>query len=273
MRRTGPVTAIITLKPEDDSDRPELTALTVARSRPHLIVVPALVLLVIGIVIGVARTPTYTATDSAALQITTTEPSALGGVTEATPVEAATFSRAATADAVVQQIKTATGVSKAQVTASVSASPVPQSGNMELRATAKTEPEAVRLVNALASALARFVATHSAPDARSVLQEYVLATEDVNRLKADQSPQAAAELQAALLRSASLQRQYQALVAAPSRRLVIFTDATTASGDRSAMTALLAVLGLLAGLSLGMLLCAWRARKTNLSSRRVKSGV
>ena len=268
--------------------RARVTAADVARRWPAVVIVPALVLMIVGAALGLLRSPTYTASDQAGVQIVSSDSAALGGITEATVAQAATFARAATSDQVINSAARALGLRRSQIAGTVSATPVAMSGNITVRATASSAARAVRVVNAATDSLRAYVAsaTNTASRLATLLAQYQAANADAHRLSAalarlvgqtgtaagsaTQSAavnQAYAAVQAANLQVDTLKSTYQSALSAPVTRLNVFARATSASSDKKSTTALLGVLGLVVGLSVGFGLCALRAPRLQGSPR------
>ncbi len=231
-----------------------------------MVILPALLLLAVGLAVGLLRQPTFAATSQTTLQITSNQPSALGGISEATPTTAASVSRAVASAQVLDPVARELHLSRQQVAAAVSATPVPLSGNISLTSTAGTSSQAIQLVNATTRSLSQFVATQANPSfaAPAVLAQYQAALAQLHQLQAA-SPQDYAAVQTAMLQVASLKNEYQNDLQAPTTRLVIFNTPTSASSDRMSKLALLGILGLVAGLAGGFALCALRAQRLNRS--------
>jgi hypothetical protein len=243
-----------------------ITVAAVAIRSPLMVILPALLLLAVGLAVGLLRQPTFAATSQTTLQITSNQPSALGGISEATPTTAASVSRAVTSAQVLDPVARELHLSRQQVAAAVSATPVPLSGNISLTASAGTSSQAIQLVNATTRSLSQFVTTQANPSfaAPAVLAQYQAALARLHQLQVA-SPQDYAAVQTAMLQVASLKTQYQNDLQAPTTRLVIFNTPTSASSDRMSKLALLGILGLVAGLAGGFALCALRAERLNRS--------
>lgn len=248
--------------------RTHFTAAAVAVRRPWTLIVPALLLLGVGLIVGLVRQPSFTATSQTTLQITSNQPAALTGISAATPTEAASVSRAVTSAQVLDPVAAELGLSRQHVAAAVSATPVPMSGNITLTATGGSSSQAVRLVNALTQSLSQFVTTqtNASVAAPAVLTQYQAALRRLHQLQSvPNSLQNYAAVQTAILQVGSLKSQYQNDLQAPTIRLITFNTATSASSDRNSKLALLGIIGLVAGLAGGFALCALRAQRLNRS--------
>ena len=256
----GPRSLLRPTRPPNSNAGRATTPIAVAKQHPLIVILPALLLLAVGVALGVVRQPNFTATGQASVQIASSEPSALGGISEATPTTAAGLSRAVASNAVVNPVATAVNLNPRAVLAAISATPVPQSGDISFTATSRSANLAVRLVNAVTAALSRYVSTQAnvSSNAPLVLAQYQAALAKLSQVQSD--PNA---VQAAKLRVGTLKAEYQQDILAPTTRLVVFSTATTASSDRKPIVELFGILGLVAGLAAGCALCALQARRMN----------
>jgi hypothetical protein len=237
--------------------------LGVAQRRPLTVILPAILLLAVGLALGILKKPTFTATDRAGLQINSSQPTALGGITEATVAEAATFSRAATSNAVVDAAAQAVGLNPVVVANSVSAAPVPQSGDIDIVASAKSSGLAMRLVNAVSNSMSEYIAvqTSASSDSGLLLRQYEAASTSLHSLQRPGAATRFGTLQAVRLKVETLKLEYQNGLLAPVTKLIVFSRATTASSDRVSKALLLGLIGVVAGAVIGFALCALRARR------------
>jgi hypothetical protein len=213
------------------------------------------------------------------LQIGTSEPAALGGITEAVIAQAASYSRAIESKAVVAPTARSLGLSPKEVSSHVSASPVAQSGNIIVTATGSSPRAAIRLANAVSTNLIRYVALTSNPGVKpaAILTKYESAAVTVRSLKRGVERIAArvrggakgetlarleGRLQAALLQQETLRTEYQRALLAPTTRLIAFDHPTTASNDRRSKAALLGFIGLLFGIVVGFVAVSLGARRS-----------
>jgi capsular polysaccharide biosynthesis protein len=258
------------VKHERSSATPQRDVWASVRRRPWIVALSAIFFLVVGVVLGIQRAPQYSASTHMVVQIGTSEPAALGGISQAVVAEAASFSRAITSNAVVDPTARSLGLSPEDVSGRVSATPVPQSGDITVTATGSSPRAAVRLVNAVSSSLSSYVVSVSNPgeEPAAILSKYEAVAATVRTLKREAGRLAArlgatgavapalgrleARLQAALLRQETLKIQYQSALLAPTTRLIAFDRPTSASSDRQSRAALLGFIGLLFGLVVGL---------------------
>jgi len=241
-----------------------VTVLDVVRRHPRLVVVPALVLLAIGLALGALRKPTYSSTARGAIEIGLSAGTALSGISEATPSYADTFSRAATSDWVLNAVAQTTGIGHDAITAAVSATPVAQSGGINIVATAPSPTRATRLVNAVAASLSAYVAgqANSAAAAAALLAQYQGTEGELQRLEGERSAENSAAVQALNEKASSLRVAYREAVTGPQIHFIVLNTASSASSDRLAKLALLGILGLVAGTAAGLTACAVKASLT-----------
>jgi hypothetical protein len=218
-----------------------------ARGRPWVLVLFGIFFMVVGVFLGIQRAPRYSASTRMVVQIGTSEPAALGGISQAVVAEAASFSRAIQSNAVIDPTATSLGLSPEDISSRVSATPVAQSGDINVTATGSSPTAAVQLANAVSSSLSSYVAVVSNPGEQPavILSKYeAAAATALGRLEA--------RMQAALLRQESLKIQYQGALLAPTTRLIAVYRPTGASSDRQSRVALLGFIGLLFGLVVGL---------------------
>ena len=100
------------------------------------------------------------------------------------PVEAASLSRAARSQVVLDPIARAFHTTYQALLPDVAVTPVPQTGNISFMVTAASAPRAVALVDAVSTATNRYVRTNanSSQKAASVLAQYRAALAALSRL-------------------------------------------------------------------------------------------
>lgn len=249
--------------------------------------IPLVLLLAAAVAVGLLRPPVYTAGSRLIVQAATGNPASLPGAVTATEGLAETYSRALASDEIVTAVAQETGVEEDDVRDQVSATPVPDSAIIEVRATGPTEAEAVALANSAAGALTAYVdgLGGDSPEAAGLLREYRKAAaryeeelDEKVRLEQEQgnSDSAAAE---AASRQASVdadaaQVQRDALGAAYQNGQRFFTApvatlarATEASSDFSPKLQLFLLIGAVAGLATGAAVATLRAGSALSPSR------
>jgi capsular polysaccharide biosynthesis protein len=250
--------------------------LDAARRRPLLAIVPLLAALALAAAAGLARKPVYTAT--AQLRVggfDVSVPGALTGYATASVALASTYSFSVHEPDVVAAVARRLHVPAQRVIGAVSASPLPESPVFRVRARAASGPAAVRIANATAVALAgtRLGLTSSAERARR-LRAFTRAAEALAAARAAQHqgqldertlPSAAhaaalaraegdvAAAQIALqARRAAYLSGAQSVTSTPAVEVV--GPAQGAQSDRATTLELLLVIGIAAGLAVGLAL-------------------
>lgn len=140
-----------------------------------LVLLPVIAFTAAGIVYGIRRHPTYTASAKLAVsKLDLTAPGALAGFTDATESLAQTFSRSIDATGVVDPAARVLGVPHEIVQARLSAVPVAQTPVFQVEATGPSEKNAVRLANAGSVALIAYLTkvNSTVPEARHLLAQY-----------------------------------------------------------------------------------------------------
>lgn len=259
------------------------------------VLLPVVLLVAVGAVVGLVRDPTYTAEARLAVgRIDVSEPGALSGFAEATESLASAYGRAIKAEQVVNKVARDSRESPDYVRDHVSASPVPESPVITVEGTGDSEAVAVRLANTGSTELINYVErlNRSNPDSPRLLNELRRAIERRNTLESqadeagdafEESASAADRAEYDLLRG----RVELADVRVDALRdaysdsqqgrgttslLQVQTRAIDASNDRMSVLQLLVGIGLLGGLAIGLGLAAMRAqgaiRRTRLAARR-----
>jgi Chain length determinant protein len=232
----------------------------------------------LGVGLGLARQPVYTA--SATLQVGEVNPNSpgFGSYTQSATSLAAGFSRSIVAAPVLARIDRTLGLAPQQAASRLSAEPIPLSPVFRVIATGSSETAARRLANVTAGAVVTYVtkANSASPAAGSLLGAYRHAALEVRKAKARQAAlggseseptqkQLAAEaaLSTAQVKLEAISRSYITAVIseAPRSGLVsVLAGAATASSDRRSKLELYAFIGLLAGFLLGCGAAVWRER-------------
>ena len=138
-------------------DRGPVTLAAAVRRHPVLTVVPAIVLLAVGIVVGVKQPPTYSATATINVGKSDINTQATPGYVQASTVLASTYSRLVISQHISVPAARAVHQSAAAVGANLTAVPIPTQPTFTITATGHSPQAAVKLTNAAVSALQGFV--------------------------------------------------------------------------------------------------------------------
>jgi capsular polysaccharide biosynthesis protein len=260
------------------------------RRYPLALIVPVLVLMALGGLAALRKTPTYTATS----QVVINEPlspnaaAALPGEIEAAQALAANDSRLIGANAITTPLAARFRTTSADIAQSLSATPIPMSSLIEITARRADADSAVGLANAAANRFSSYVTAQLQTDrqASDVLARYRAAALSYNsavsalqQLKmrgsvpAGTLEQASAVVAAAQLREQALSAQYESLVQAHSDAPTIstFLLADGASSNRATQLEIYVFAGAVAGLIVGAALAAALANRRYLSTLRQHS--
>jgi uncharacterized protein involved in exopolysaccharide biosynthesis len=272
--------------PEPPAPRlvPRVTVLTAARRHWLLVAVITALFTAAGIAVAVVRAPVYAAQARLVVgRIDVSAPGALGSFTEATQAIASQYSRSIDAVGITSRVAPKAGLSRAQVAARVSASPIPDSPVIRLSATGTNAGGAIRLANLASAALVTYTTelNRSNPDTSRLLGRFTTASRDVveqraelSRLRrsydADPTHEKRSEMQAtevklrvAELEQETLHEAYNtSMQSQASSSLVQSVErATTASNDRVRYLQFLGFVGLVAGLAVGLALATLLANR------------
>jgi capsular polysaccharide biosynthesis protein len=245
-----------------------------------IVLLPTLLLLGTGIYFGVTRAPRYTSEARLTVGRVDVDPASLATFASATQALASAYSRAVEAQSVVLPVARRLRMTPAQVRREISASPVPDSPVIRVKATTGSKARAVALANVASGALVAYTTTlnRTSADSSRLLDEYravsLRVSQDQRRLNAlgVDAPKARAAAQAELaadsLQARSLASAFQTSQQGigASKLVGVLTEATGASSDRTPKLQLLGFAGALAGLLLGLaaasLLANRRARRS-----------
>jgi hypothetical protein len=125
--------------------------------RPVLVVLPILLFLVPGILLGLTRTPTYTSDARLLLAGFDVQSAALPGFVEASRTLADTYARLVDTDAVVQPVAKALSLPRTDVVGHISASSIADSAIIRIEGRASSKEDAARFASAAATALSSYV--------------------------------------------------------------------------------------------------------------------
>jgi capsular polysaccharide biosynthesis protein len=262
-----------------------IDALTAVRHHWFVAIFPVALFVAAAVVLGMHRTPRYTATANLSVgHVYMSDPAGIPTIIDATQSLAATYSRAIHSGAVTQDTRRILKREKASaVSGGLSATPIPQSQLIKVSAESSSARGAVALANAGASALASYVNGQIRDnDASATISERYLRASLSYRQRLDTSTKlarryanrrtrankaardsAAAATDAAKLRRNALQAAYQNAVqgGTTSVSVEIFSTASGATSDRSRKMQLLVFVGLLGGLAAGAALALLRAAR------------
>jgi capsular polysaccharide biosynthesis protein len=260
-------------------------ALTAVRHHWFVAIFPVALFVAAAVVLGMHRTPRYTATANLSVgHVYVSDPAGIPTIIDATQSLAATYSRAINSAVVTQDTRRILKQEKASaVSGGLSATPIPQSQLIKVSAQSSNARGAVVLANAGATALASYVNRQIRDnDASATLSERYLDASLLYRERLDRSKRlarryanrrtrankaardrSAAATDAAKLRRNALQAAYQNAVqgGTSSVGVEIFSTASGATSDRSRKMQLLVFVGLLGGLAAGAALALLRAAR------------
>jgi uncharacterized protein involved in exopolysaccharide biosynthesis len=255
---------------------------------------PVLAFVALGAAYAVTRPPVYTARSTlSVMQLDLSSPGALAGFPAATQALASAYSRAVDSEALTAPVAKTLRQNAADVAASTSATPVPQSPVIHVLATGDLPAGAIDRANAMSRQLVTYVAALSRTDRRgkTLLRQYreaarayqaALAAQGraqraYDRAQNDRNQarliRSRADASTAELRSQTIRTRYEQSQQALSNStaLQILSPARTAQSDRRSRFELAVLIGLVAGLLVGAALASWRfqrvARRAALALR------
>jgi hypothetical protein len=207
-------------RPEPPAARPESRRVTASRvtpsqaivSRPMLVALPILVLLIPSIAIALARQPVYTAEARLLIGGFNVEAQRVPGFVEASRTLAETYSRLVPTRAISERVAKILDVDVEEVEGHIEASSVPDSSLIRVEGTASSVAKAVKLSAAASQALVDFADQSEGGSADELLDQYRQASLALNEATAARD---------------ALQARYDARVAA----------GTATDADRSAVSA------------------------------------
>lgn len=235
--------------------------------RPFLTLTPIVLLLAAAAAIGLTREPVYTSQARVNVGRVDVPAYTLQGVVIGNETLAAGYARTISAQPVVDRAARAAKVSPGAAAGNLSASPVPGSTLIRVEAEGASEGEAVRLANGAANGVIAYVGQLGRRQQNSsLLERYRRANARVARLeqrvktlRASRSSQAQIrnarlDLETAKLQASGLEGEFRSSPggAAPQSLLQLIAPATSASSDFSSMLQRLGLIGLGAGLLVGI---------------------
>lgn len=257
---------------------------TTVRRHWRLVLAAVLVLVTVALVIGLKRTPEYTAQAELSVgHAYVDSPAGIPGVIEATKSLASVYSRTASGSAVREGMARRLRADGISTTGTLSATPIPDSPLIRITGEAGSEREAVALANAGAEALTAYVngqvTSDRADDAaverfeeastelRQALADRARAT---GAYRADPTPsnrvvldRASSAVDVADLRREAIRAEYQASGRSGSNAptLETFSPAQSATSDRSSTLQILLFIALVGGAAAGVALALLRAQR------------
>lgn len=252
-----------------------LSVLQSVRRRPFLTALPIVVLVLLGIAYSLQRTPVYTAEARMTVdRIDLSQPGALNGFATATQALATAYSRAISAQEVIQRVAAETRLDPLEVRNRLNATPIPQSPLFRIQATGVSSEAAERLANRASEALRDFVRENnraSPVTSRDLLEAYereqfrvARASQDLATAKetvqADRTAsnkralaRAQATFSAAQLRATAASTSYTANASSGTTNgsVTILAPASFAINDRRSKTQIYAFVALLLGAFIG----------------------
>ncbi|HYJ00240.1 MAG TPA: hypothetical protein VEX36_11285 [Thermoleophilaceae bacterium] len=257
---------------------------TTVRRHWRIVAAAAILFVAVALVLGLKRTPEYTATSELSVgHAFVDSPAGIPGVIEATKSLASVYSRTAGGAEVYEGMARRLRSQGIETTGAISASPIPDSPLIRVTGEADSEREAVALANAGSEALAAHVngqvSAERSNDAtvkryeeastewRQALEASARAT---SNYRDDPSPssrvvanRAAAKADVAELRREALRLEYQASgqSSANAPTLEAFSPSNAATSDRSSTLQILLFIGLIGGLAAGTALALLRGQQ------------
>jgi capsular polysaccharide biosynthesis protein len=257
------------------------------RRFPLLAIMPVIVLVAAGITLGLQRHPVYTASAELNIGVTDANSQATPGYEEAAQQLASSYSRQATSQLTTGAVAARTHQSAGLIASRLSSSAVPDSPTFYINATGPSIADAVSLANMAAHVLQRSVDAAKRADGKAVqLSRYtkmerradtleIKAASLKNRRAANPSRVSAAavhtaalEAQVAVLEANAQSSKYtSAYIASSGTNLQILNPASSALSDRKTYLERYVIVGLVAGLVVGVALAyllalarPWRRR-------------
>jgi capsular polysaccharide biosynthesis protein len=244
---------------------------------PILTLLPLVLLAAVALVIGLQRDPVYTAKARVNVGRADVAPFVLQSVVGGNATLAASYARVISTEKVIRGAARRGGVTPQEAADGLDASPIPGSTLIQVEATGQSTAQAVSLANGGARSLISYVTSVTASrEKRAAFKRYRRAQAEVERVqlrlvklrKGGVSPalsRALVDLEAAKLRASNLANQYRGTAGDPTggSPLRLIAPAATASSDRASTLERLILIGVAAGLVLGLglaLLVTNRAR-------------
>jgi hypothetical protein len=252
-----------------------------ALRHPKLAILPIVLLVAVGTALALVRDPVYEAEARINVGRPNAPVSSLDEVLFAHAAFARNYARLVGAEPVVRRAGRAAGMSPAEARDNLDGSPVPESSLISILAEADSEDQAATLANAGAAALIRYVERlNSRGDSpvllggfREAAREYEAARLRVERLRDDRDASARALAEARLdffaaeARAGAIRDRYEdSQGGLPAKGLLqLALPAAGAESDRASVLQTLILIGLGAGVVLGLGLALVRENRGLLS--------
>jgi capsular polysaccharide biosynthesis protein len=267
-------------RPEPEPPEPEprsaaARALDAIRRYPWHAAIPLVACLAVALVLATLRAPVYTAQARLGIGRIDVSTYSIPGWVSASRSLAGAYSRALKTPAVTSPVAQQLHISTAQVDSRLSASPIPASPVIVVKAKGSSERDAVALANAAKSALIAYVTrlNRSNPDSARLLRDYesaLLRLRNARQARATQPKSAGqqtldqldARIAKAELETTTLNGLYRASQQGQAATDVIqvLSPASSARSDSGAFLQRLLFVGLIAGLVAGVAVALLRAR-------------
>lgn len=244
-----------------DADREEAVGLVAAaRAHPSRVIIPIVVLVLLALIVGLLRPPTYTAQARLAVGRINVATTSAPGVVAASQSLASAYSRAIGADGVNERTKR-----KVPDPGSVSASPIPESPVILVEAEADSASKAIETANAASDALIAYINELNSNQSESerLLKVYEDAKDEIARLQtelqdlpagSEDANLAKAQLSVEELKVNASEEAYRGSLEenTSGNDLRVLTSAQEASSDRKSVLKLLLFAAVVGGAALGL---------------------
>ncbi|MGH2837652.1 MAG: hypothetical protein ACRDJY_04790 [Thermoleophilaceae bacterium] len=244
---------------------------------PLLALVPVVALVLVGLAVGLLRSPVYTAEARVSVGRVDVPAYTLQGVTVGNTTLAASYARALGAPSVVDRAARAAGISPDEARGNLAASQIPNSTLIRIEAEGDSAAQAERLANAAAVQLIQYVtrlnvrqqddtqlARFRRAQARAERARTRLLRIARRRPDSQAAEEARLDLQTAQLHARSVGARVLQATAAPSAEnlLQLVVPAADADSDKGSVLQESLLIGLAAGIVLGFALAMLRANWT-----------
>jgi capsular polysaccharide biosynthesis protein len=249
---------------------------------PIVTLLPIVLLAGAGVAIGLERDPVYTAKARVNVGRADVAPFVLQSVVGGNATLAASYARVVSTEKVVRGAARRSGVTPQQAADGLDASPIPGSTLIQVEATGAGEAEAVSLANGGARSLIAYVTSVTGSrEKRAAFRRYRRAQAEVERTQLRvialrrRGPSAAlsralVDFEAAKLRASNLANQYRGTAGDPTggSPLRLIAPAASASSDRASTLQRLILIGVAAGLVVGLGLALLVSNRGRLRAMR-----
>lgn len=275
---------IVTTIPGSPAPTPYVGVFAAARRHPILALLPVIALVAGAVAIGLYRSPSYSATTHLEVGgVNLNAPGALTGFSTATASLASAYSRAVYANEVIIPVAHQYHLPSQVLRSRISATPIPQSPLFSITAKDTTSRGAIALANAVSDSLLSFIGRASAtdPGMTRLFNQYRVIASDYNgaQIRASTAQQkylhsrtsanfnalrdARTAVQVSQLQASTVQSAYRDAAQGQQNTTTtsLLDSAAGATSDRTSRLELLAFIGLLAGLAIGLALATARANR------------